>query len=59
MTRSPRISIPDGVAPAAIGFVYQRVLDRHLSALHTAILRLSAIDDETTEVVRLRSRADP
>lgn len=54
MTRLPRIPVPDGVAPAAVGEAYQPDVARALAALHAAILRLGALDHETTELVRLR-----
>jgi hypothetical protein len=54
VTRLPRIPIPNGVAAAAAGSVYQPELDRCLAELHAAILSRTALDAETTEMVRLR-----
>jgi hypothetical protein len=54
VTRAPRIRVPQGTRPGDLGAVYRPELDRRLAALHAGILRLTALDTETTELVRLR-----
>jgi hypothetical protein len=54
VTRVPRIPIPDGVAAAEVGSVYEPALHSRIAALHAAILRLRALNAATAEVVRLR-----
>ena len=51
MSRSPRIPVPEG---APMGATYQPAHSAALDRFMDAVVRLTAVDPVTTEVVRLR-----